>query len=133
MSMQYSRPHVRGLRLGLFDWLALFVALAAVSLCVLWAWAFSAEASEVHIATQQAEFIYPLEDKRHLVVAGPLGDTHIEISGGEARVTASPCRDKICIIGGWIDSTGEWLACLPNRIFIRIEGSPHSDLDARSF
>jgi hypothetical protein len=67
-------------------------------------------------------------------VEGPIGHTHVVIEGNRVRVTESPCRDKICIAAGWIEHTGEWTACLPNRVFVRVEGGERDDgVDAQTF
>jgi len=48
-------------------------------------------------------------------------------------VEDSPCRDKICVLGGWISHSGEWLACLPNSVFVRVEGADTGPVDAQTF
>lgn len=68
------------------------------------------------------EWIYPLSADRELRVAGPLGDTVVEIRGKSVRIVASPCPNKICIAAGAIERPGQWLACLPNQVFVSIEG-----------
>jgi len=44
----------------------------------------------------------------------------------------SPCRGKVCVHGGWLTEAGELLACLPNKIMVRILGSD-SRFDAMNF
>ncbi len=114
-----------------------FVAIAAAILVVGWfsirAYAEAEEGSLVRIQSTAGEFVYPLDTGREIDVDGPLGPTHVEIRDGQVRVVASPCREKICIAGGWISRSGEWVACLPNRVFLRIEGGEESAVDAQTF
>ncbi|MGA2545163.1 MAG: NusG domain II-containing protein [Rectinemataceae bacterium] len=68
------------------------------------------------------EWVYPLSVDRVIRVAGPLGDTIVEIQNGAIRIKDSPCPNKTCIAAGSIERTGQWLACLPNQVMVRIEG-----------
>lgn len=59
---------------------------------------------------------------RTLIVRGVNGASTIEVKGGRVRMLESRCRDRICIRQGWIDSRGETIVCLPNRVVIRVTG-----------
>ncbi|MEM5947116.1 NusG domain II-containing protein [Spirochaetia bacterium 38H-sp] len=88
----------------------------------------------VHIESEKGSFLYPLDDNREISVSGPLGETLIKIEDGYARIIESPCPDKLCIAMGRISSPGQWVACLPNRIFVRITGQDiERTVDAGSF
>jgi hypothetical protein len=76
------------------------------------------------ISDGKDEWLYPLDASRDVEVPGPLGTTVVEIKDGNARVLDSPCPNKTCIAAGEISLNGQWLACLPNRVFVRIEGGP---------
>ena len=110
-----------------FDILAAAVAIGAVVGVSLFAYNGRVAASEVRIESDEGVFLYTLDQPRELVISGPIGNTLIEIDEGRVRVTESPCRDKICIAAGWQESTGDWAACLPNRVFVRVEGGERSD------
>jgi hypothetical protein len=47
----------------------------------------------------------------------------IEIGDGRARVLASPCTNQTCVASGTIHSRGQWIACLPNGIFVSVESA----------
>lgn len=64
----------------------------------------------------------PLDSERQFAVEGPLGPTRLEIAAGAIRVVSSPCPQKICIGLGKARNRGDLLACVPNRILVRIEG-----------
>lgn len=76
----------------------------------------------LHISVEEKEWIYDISIDREIQIPGPIGVTHIEVENGKVHVHDSPCTSKICVAAGWIDSPGEWIVCLPNRVFITIEG-----------
>ena len=116
------------------DILALIVSVMTVVSASVFAFGNATEPSSVSIETEEARYLYPLDQDRVVTVGGPIGDTLVEIRGSRARVIESPCRDKICILAGHLDATGAWTACLPNRVFVRIEGDVTGDgVDAQTF
>lgn len=78
---------------------------------------------EVRVKSGAGESIYDLSVDTQATFKGPVGETTIEIRGGQVHVSESDCRNKVCISAGWISSPGEWIICLPNNVFVRIEGS----------
>jgi len=116
-----------------FDYVAIVVAVLVVGGFSLRAYSESEAGSQVRIQTATNEFVYPLEQDLDLEIEGPLGITHVEIDDGRVRVTESPCREKICIAAGWVSQSGEWIACLPNRVFLRVEGGEETGVDAQTF
>jgi hypothetical protein len=68
-------------------------------------------------------WIYPLDRDATVPIAGPLGDTVVEIKNGKARVTSSPCPNQTCVAARGISQPGEWNACLPNEVIIRVESA----------
>ena len=73
-------------------------------------------------ADNRTVFTAPLDENRRFAVEGPLGSTQMAIENGAVRVINSPCPQKICIGLGAARRTGDLLACVPNRIVVRIEG-----------
>jgi hypothetical protein len=90
-------------------------------------------AVSVHLRGPAQEWVYPLEVERTVTVSGPLGNTVAAIRGGTVQVLSSPCQEKLCIRAGQIERAGQWLACLPNRVFIEVRGGPREEVDAVSF
>lgn len=116
------------------DVVALIVSILTVAAVSVFAFGDRSDPDAVSIETDDARFLYPLDQDRVVTVGGPIGDTLVEIRGNRARVIESPCRDKICILTGHLDATGAWTACLPNRVFVRIEGGIVGDgIDAQTF
>jgi hypothetical protein len=67
-------------------------------------------------------FTAPLAEDRTVPLPGPLGETVLAIRRGEARILSSPCRHHVCLGMGGIRERGHLIACLPNRLLVRIDG-----------
>jgi len=79
-------------------------------------------------------WIFPIEAEEHVSVAGSLGETVVKIHEGRAAIVSSPCNGQTCVAAGELNKNGQWAACLPNRVFILIEGAADSDaIDAASW
>ena len=76
-------------------------------------------------------WMYDLKTDRTVEIPGKLGNTIIEISGGKAQIIDSPCPTKTCVAEPPISHKGDWSACLPNAVIIRIEGGDNEgEVDA---
>ncbi|MDE5797585.1 MAG: NusG domain II-containing protein [Treponemataceae bacterium] len=82
------------------------------------------------VNTPNGEFVYPLDTDRMIPAAGALGTSILVIRDGRASFAESPCPNKDCLRAAAISRTGEWAACLPNRILIRIESAASPAFDA---
>ena len=80
-----------------------------------------------------ATYRFPISTDRVERFAGPRGDTVVEIGGGTVRVVDSPCPDKICVAAGRISRTGQFVACLPNRVSVSLEGRDEPTVDGTAF
>lgn len=127
---------------GLFDWRRLrpydfvvFLVCAGVATAFsVVAIERSGQATAAEISSDEATLLYALDQDREIIVTGPIGETHIHIEDGRVRFHSSPCRDQICVAAGWMDATGQWAACLPNRTFVTVVGDNDPDLpDATTF
>ena len=129
-----DRDRGRRFRPRPLDYVALALSVLTVVAAGVFAYGDRAEASEVSIESDEGTFLYPLDVDRLVRVDGPLGETVIEIEEGRVHVHESPCRAKICIAAGWLESTGQWTACLPNRVFVRVDGGESQDgVDAQTY
>ena len=63
---------------------------------------------------------HDLFSNSQIEVPGKLGFSTIIIDNGKIRFIESPCNGKQCIHQGWLKHGGEFAACLPNRISVRI-------------
>jgi hypothetical protein len=89
----------------------------------------------VEISGETGEWIEPLETDKEIAIPGSLGVTHVHIEDGKVSIDDSPCDNKLCISMGKIWLVHQWVACLPNGVFVRIRGrtSGGEDLDATTF
>jgi hypothetical protein len=89
-------------------------------------------AGMVSVRTSTAQWIFPLEQNRRFIAEGPGGACQVVISSGMAWVERSDCPQKICVQTGIVSQQGQWIICLPHRVFIRIEGGLDRPVDAIS-
>jgi len=124
------------LRIKPFDIAALLLSAGVAIFSAVYVYGGSAQPNLVSIRSESGTAVYPLGEKRTLSVEGPIGETIIEIDGeGSARVTASPCPNKLCIQAGELHRQGDWSACMPNKVFVQIEGGDGtgSEVDTTSY
>lgn len=102
----------------------LIVALSAAALVALSITVYGGPRSAtLVVATDEGQWLYPLTEDRDIEVQGLLGITYISIKDGSAHIEDSPCANKTCVASLPISQTGEWAACLPNGVFIHVEGA----------
>lgn len=124
---------MRGAGLKPLDWVAAALSSAVFALSLVLTASDGGRDAVVVIEGSGRSWAYPLEADVELDVRGPLGLTHVEVHGGTAWVSDSPCTEKICIAMGHISHTGSWIACLPNRVFVRVEGRKGGEVDRVAF
>ena len=94
----------------------------------------TAARSRVEIRADNRAWRYSLNSETLLAVPGPLGETHIHIHEGAVSIQSSPCANQSCVHSPPATRPGQWIACLPNAVFIYVEGDTDSDdLDASSW
>jgi hypothetical protein len=54
----------------------------------------------------------------------------LEVKDGRIRVLESDCPHQVCVETGWIGRSGEIIACVPNRVVVRVDGPEEPFLDA---
>lgn len=64
---------------------------------------------------------YPLKKSGTFPLNG--GTNILVVENGEAWVSEADCPDKVCMGMGKISRNGEFIACLPNRLLIVVEGA----------
>ena len=93
-----------------------------------------AASSRVIVRSPDRTWIFPLNTEEALSVSGPIGETVVSIHNGRAAIVSSPCSGQTCVASGGLHRNGQWTACLPNRIFLLVEGAVESDgVDAVSW
>jgi len=77
-------------------------------------------------------FAYRLDEDATLSFSGPIGETVGSVREGEVRVASSPCEEQSCVASGAMSRAGQWTACLPNKVMVRVTGGA-SETDAATY
>jgi hypothetical protein len=110
-------------KLRCFDFFILFLAAALTVWCAVRVYGKNSAETKFVIKNAGEEWIYSLDRAVTVDIPGPLGNTVVELRDRRARVVSSPCINQTCIASGSIHRRGQWLACLPNGIFVSVEGA----------
>jgi len=114
-------------QLRVLDYFLLLTAIAVAILSIFTSSSGGQGQPRAEIEASGVTYLMPLSNDAHLDLKGPVGNTRVEVNQKEVYIVDSDCRDKICIAMGHISTPSGWIACLPNRIFIRVvSSSPES-------
>lgn len=105
------------------DWLVIIGGILAVIFMFQQFWS-NEQASKLKI--RQGDKVigtYDLNQTRELHIHGPLGESIIAISNGQARFKQSPCPNQYCVHQGWLSHAGQVAICLPNQISLQLMGA----------
>lgn len=105
------------------DWLVVLTLLGTALAGMVWLATAPRGTRVVVTSDGQTRFTAPLDQPRSFDIEGPLGPTHLVIDAQGVRITSSPCPRKICMTMGPARHSGDLLACVPNRILVRIDNS----------
>jgi hypothetical protein len=112
---------VAGFGLKPFDFVSFFLALGIIFLALIPVYGGAGDEERINVKGREGTWVFPRNAEETVAVPGPLGDTVVEIRGGQARVLSSPCQNQTCVSAGAIRSHGQWVACLPNRVLVSVE------------
>ena len=121
------------MKLKFFDYFFIILTLIVIVVVSMSAYSGGGSAESVIIEASGETYVYMLDTDRTIEVPGPLGNTIVRIVDSIVFVEDSPCRDKLCVLASPLHKAGEWNACMPNKIFIRIPESNDQELDSLSF
>ncbi len=91
-------------------------------------WAESGQGAQVRIETPSGVYLFDLNQDKTFSLTGSSGQSSFTIKNGSVSFIDSPCRDKLCVKRGLLSQGGQWSACLPNRMFAKVESSKATDL-----
>lgn len=105
-----------------FKVLDILAILLSIAVVVIWIIAFGQgdDASTVEIKTPDGTYVYDISKDAQYSFKGIEGISIIEIKDGKVYFVDSPCPNKTCISSAPISKAGEFIACLPNGISVRI-------------
>lgn len=63
-------------------------------------------------------------------IDGHQGISVLRVEPGRLRFVESPCRNRVCIHRGWLNTAGDSSACLPNRVSVSLRGTGAGAVDA---
>jgi hypothetical protein len=122
------------MRLKSLDIAVLILCAAVIAVTAALVYSGSRAEPQVSISGKGGEWVYPLKTDRRVEVQGPLGITVVQIRDGSVRIVDSPCPNKTCIAAGAISRPNQWIACLPNAVFVRVTGAAgRSEIDAGAY
>jgi hypothetical protein len=113
----------------------LLLTLAVLALVVLYAvfWGRSVYGNQASIAVGGKHWsTVDLYQNRNIEVKGKIGISQLEVKDGKIRFVHSPCDTQQCVHQGWINQSGEIVACVPNAVSVRILG-PDPRFDTMNF
>ena len=111
------------------DFVVIVLSLAISAGSVIFAARNTAGKPVLIVESQGEEWMYRMDRNADFGVPGVLGLSTLEIKDGKARFVDSPCVNKTCVAHSPLTKVGDWSACLPNQVIIRIEGEPDDGLD----
>lgn len=100
------------------DWVVVAAAAALVGAVAVLMWAPASAAQVAEIRGPNGTETYAIAEARRVHVAGFLGTSEIELTGGRVRFVDAPCRNRVCIAAGWLAAGGDFAACAPNGVSI---------------
>jgi hypothetical protein len=107
----------------IFDIVIILLACALTGFSVFTAYIQPQNTSRILIESPTRQWVFPLDAEETLNIRGTLGTTVIQIHGKEAWFESSPCDNQTCVGTGHVGASGDWIACLPNNVFLIIEGA----------
>lgn len=105
------------------DALILAAVLGAVAFLGIKVYGNQGEKPRIIIEAPSGTWMYSLDRDISVDIPGALGDSTVEIRDGKARIVKSPCPNQTCVAAPGIFRSGEWNACLPNKVIIRVDTS----------
>lgn len=81
-----------------------------------------------------ATYDLPVKEPIKLRIDSQYGYNIVIIEDNEASILESDCRDQVCVKEGAIDSPGEMIVCLPNKLVVQIIGKKgENEIDGVSY
>lgn len=123
---------MKSLKIKFLDVIFLLISLSAICFSFISAKKSSGSSPVLLVTSPDGDYVYSLDKDAEYDVQGKIGVSKIIVKDKKAFFEDSPCQNKTCVQCAPISQNGQWIACLPNGVFIRIENKS-SDVDAVAF
>lgn len=111
--------------------ICIFVLLLAGVLIAMQKAASTAGAAQVVVTVDGKDYgTYSLRQEQVIRIETDHGYNELTIKDGQASVTASDCKNQVCVHSMAISQSGQSIICLPHKLIIQITGSGEKQLDA---
>lgn len=109
------------------------IVLAAIIALAVWPIAAAAGdgADRATITGPAGETVVSLAEPGVYRIDGARGTVTVAVANGAISVTESDCPDHTCVRTGAVRASGSVIACVPNRVIVRVGGERTDGLDAR--
>ena len=119
------------------DFIIVFLTTAITVFCTAAIYEKNESALQFVIQGKTGSWVYPVNQTVQIDIPGPLGNTIVGLKEGKAKVVSSPCANQSCVSSPLIQCKGQWIACLPNAVFVRVEAAngktDNAEIDGISF
>ncbi len=105
------------------DFVIIAIALGLIVLSLFFTFSTREDGESLIVTTPDGDWVYALSDDVTIDSKGTLGNSVIVIDEGKAFFVSSPCDNQLCVHSNPIHSSSQFIACLPNQIFIRVEST----------
>lgn len=112
----------------------LIIGVLAVMALVAWPLASAAagaDGSTVVITAPGGQTVVSLSEDADYRIDGAVSDLTVRVDHGSVSVVESDCPDQTCVRTGRVSAAGEVIACVPNRVVVRVGGERADEFDAR--
>ena len=109
------------LKLRFLDFVVVILALGITVFYTVKIYGSNNTSLQLVIQGKSGSWVYPINQTVHVDIPGPLGNTTVVLKDGKAQVISSPCANQTCVTSGIVHRRGQWAACLPNAVFVRVE------------
>ena len=127
------REFLKWFKFKIFDYIVLLISLVISIYVTRWALVKRNLEPILKITAPEGTWILDLNKNQNFDATGPLGVNHIVIKDKTVSIKTSPCLNQLCVRSGQISRSGQWIACLPNRIFVALEARKEDAFDAYSY
>ena len=127
------REFLKWFKFKLLDYIAILISLGISIYVTRWALVKINLEPILKITAPEGTWILDLNKNQNFHATGPLGVNHIVIKDKTVLIKTAPCLNQLCVSSGQISRSGQWIACLPNRIFVALEARKKDAFDAYSY